>query len=322
MDNVQQPDVLGALLAMKSVELQSLRRLSLQKSSVSDADLAGALAGLPGLEMLDVSGSMFLRGDFLNALCDDGVVPRLRCLRMAGCGMHVESYRSAWEKVTAAGGRGLEELVVCGNVLGDSELRCLGGLKETLRYLDVRRCSDVTFDGVYHVGNVLRLETFKVGPVFGVGVEEVWDALSLSLSRRARSSVGDRDCDRDRLVNLELFGMEDAGGGADPQSPDPDRERLRFARLRMVSFMDTSVCWQRLGALRHVEYLNVSRSLPVSINAANGNEYYGAGLAYAVSVAGLAFPRLKTFKASNSSLPWHVVQAVLEGAPVGVDLNI
>lgn len=323
MDNVQQPDVLGALLAMKSVELQSLRRLSLQKSSVSDADLAGALAGLPGLEMLDVSGSMFLRGDFLNALCDDGVVPRLRCLRMAGCGMHVESYRSAWDKV-AAGGRGLEELVVCGNVLGDSELRCLGGLKETLRYLDVRRCSDVTFDGVYHVGNVLRLETFKVGPVFGVGVEEVWDALSLSLSRRARSSVGDRDRDRDRdrLVNLELFGMEDAGGGADPQSPDPDPERLRFARLRMVSFMDTSVCWQRLGALRHVEYLNVSRSLPVSINAANGNEYYGAGLAHAVSVAGLAFPRLKTFKASNSSLPWHVVQAVLEGAPVGVDLNI
>ena len=48
MDNVQQPDVLGALLAMKSVELQSLRRLSLQKSTVSDADLAGALAGASG----------------------------------------------------------------------------------------------------------------------------------------------------------------------------------------------------------------------------------------------------------------------------------
>ena len=318
MDNVQKPDVLGALLARKSVELRNLQLLSLQKSSISDADLAQAVGFLPNLRTLDVTGSMFLRGDFLNALSGMPHLCTLERLRMGGCGLHVESYRSAWAGVMARARR-LEELVVHGNVLGDEEVRCLRDVKGTLRYLDVRRCSDLTFDGVYFVARELRLETLKLGPVFGVdarrGVEEVWDVLSRHYNEGGKGSDRvegvdyDGDDERGPLRNLEVFGMEDGGVDSDA------RNRRMSHGLRMVSFMDTNVCWQRLRDLRNVEYLNVSRSLPVSIHPSQSNEFYSAGISHVIAVSGLEFPRLKTFKASNSSLPWPVVRAVLEGAP-------
>ena len=315
LDNVQKPDVIAELLALRAAELRNLRHLSLRKSSVSDDDLVHAVKGLPGLRTLDVSGCMFLRGDFLGALCG---LEELETLRLGGCGLHVASYHDEWEEVMRqAGARGrLKELVLTGNVVGDAEVRCLAHVKHTLRYLDVRRCSDVTFEAVYFIGReLLGLETLKVGPVFGVdarrGVDEVWDVLKRDVTRR--------------LLNLEVFGMEDGGsedGGSEERQEEEGsgKSATAFERgLRMVSFMDTNVCWRRLRALHRVEYLNVSRSLPVSITS-TGNDFYGAAMSHAVGT--FSFPLLKTFKASNSSLPWQVVRAVMDGAKGLVNLDL
>ena len=314
LDNVQRPDVIAELLDIKSAELQNLRHLSLQKSSISDDDLVYAIKALPGLHTLDVSGCMFLRGDFLEALSG---LKELEALRLGGCGLHMASYHDEWEVImrhAGASGR-LKELVLLGNVVGDAEVRCLAHVKDMLRYLDLRRCSDVTFEGVYFIARELRgLETLKLGPVFGVdarrGLDEVWKVLRRGGTRR--------------LVNLEVFGMEDGGSDEDAEEDAEgevdDQCAIALERgLRMVSFMDTNVCWRRLRALQHIEYLNVSRSLPVSV-ASTGNEFFGAALSY--SVIGFHFPRLKTLKASNSLLPWQVLRAVMEGAEGLANLDL
>lgn len=310
LDNMQRPDVISELLNLKVAELRNLRHLSLQKSSISDDDLVQAIEALPGLRTLDVSGCLFLRGDFLGTLLG---LKELETLRMGGCGLHMASYHDEWEAVMRHAGAccSLKELVLLGNVVGDAEVRCLGHVKDTLRYLDLRRCSDVTFEGVYFVGReLLGLETLKVGPVFGVdarrGLDEVWEVLRRGETRR--------------LVNLEVFGMEDGGSEVRGEEEGGDKSSIALERgLRMVSFMDTNVCWRRLRGLHQVEYLNVSRSLPVSVTS-TGNDFYGAAMSYAV--IGFDFPRLKTFKASNSSLPWHVVKAVMEGAKGLANLHL
>jgi hypothetical protein len=193
-------------------------------------------------------------------------------------------------------------------------VRCLVHVKGTLCYLDVRRCSDVTFDGVYFVGKEMTgLETLKIGPVFGInaqeGVDEVWKVLQAGTGRP---------------TNLEVFGMQDGGtsdamAGAEISGGGLQSTVFESA-LRMVSFMDTNIRWDRLRGLGHVEYLNVSRSLPVSFTSTSGGQFPRNHLPN--TPERLDFPRLKTFKASNSSLPWPVVQAVLEGAPGLVDLHL
>lgn len=283
LDNMQHMTSLSTLL-----RAQNLVSLSLEKSSVTDAALSEVLQQCSSLEVLNVQGCMFLRGEWIECLKH---TPRLKVLKMGGCGMDVSKYWN--DSIQYLGG--LETLVLMGNVVSDACIATLSQCK-ALRYVDIRKCSDVTYQSLYVLStSCVRIETLKVGPLFHCSLEEVWQAIPKFKALNALEIYGHGEKPSRSLADIL------------------DRDLWHMPHLKKLSLMDTYCDWSTLKALsiacgQTLEYINLSQTRPGDVArcaAWDLSEY-----------ADVSFPKLTCLKAIHSMLHLNVMNALIRSSPV------
>lgn len=267
---------------------QGLRELSLDHSNVTDSILGSVLEICTRLETLSVQGCMFLRGEWIESLRH---TPHVRTLKMGGCGMDLTRY---WSSDTSVLQKlcGLETLVLMGNGVSDE---CINVLSHclSLTYLDIRRCSDVTYHSLYTLSTFESLKTLKIGPLFHCSLDDIWQAIPKFKS----------------LCALEIYGQMDRPSSS--LADLLDRDLWHMPPLQKLSLMNTYYDWSTIKALsiacgQTLEYINLGQSRPGDVAQRQQ---------CTVEPLDATFPKLVCLKAVHSLLPLNAINALLISSP-------
>ena len=292
LDNMQHVESLSTL-----VHARNLVSLSLENSTVTDAGLIEVLQTCSNLENLNVQGCMFLRGEWIESL---KYTPRIRVLKMGGCGMDVTTYWNTGMLLES-----LETLVIMGNIVSDDCISAIiHGCKNTLVYVDVRKCSDVTYQSLYALSaSCRRIQTLKVGPLFHCSLEDVWQAIP-----RFKA-----------LDALEIYGHVDRPSRS--LADILDRDLWHMPPLKKLSLMDTHYDWDTMKALsiacgQTLEYLNLGQARPGDDFLLMSSSYMRCTSWNSFSeYTDVYFPKLVCLKAVHSLLHIHGMNALIQSSP-------
>lgn len=284
LDNIQHVTSLSTLL-----HADRLLELSLENSNVTDAILLRILPKFKSLQTLNVQGCMFLRGEWLDMLQHMSL---LEVLKVGGCGMDLTQYKD-WNKIFRSLSR-LRTIVLMGNILSDDCIKALGHCPD-LMYVDIRKCSDVTYESLYALSTLCPgIQTLKIGPLFHCSLDELWQMIPRFKSLRALEIYGHMERPFRSLADVL------------------DRDLWHMPPLEKLSLMDSYYDWSTVKALsiacgQSLEYLHIGHSRPGDIVRCCSRD--------AIEDTDVTFPKLKHLKGVYSILPLNAMIALISSCP-------
>lgn len=296
LDNMQR---IASLSALAPAMENCLLELSLQNSAVTDGMLLDVLPKLRLLRVLDLQGCLYLRGECIRGL---EYTRELQVLKLGACGMDLVGALDAWKAVIPAL-KELQVLNIMNNIVSDECLKELVGCKQ-LEYLDIRRCPDVTvYGGVYCLSRtLLRLETFKLGPLYHCSTDEIWQMIPRFKHVKA----------------LEIMGAVERH--ARPLTDVLETSMWHMPRLEKLSLMNSKFDWSTIKVLSiscgaTLEYLNLGRSQKKNAS------WWDQRLE--LQDTAITFPKLKVLKCNNNNdISLRLLNRLLAAAPSLEDLDL
>ena len=283
----------------------SLRKLTIDGSSVTDSMLSDLIPHLKCLHSLSLEFCTFIRGDFLMDL--GHVTNTLTELRIGRCGISLH-LNTAWARAIGSLEQ-LKELDIKGNNVVDETMKELGKLPN-LYHLDIGYSPELSSDGLYFLSkgkSARKLRVLKFGLISDFN-PEIWKIIP-------------------RFPALEA--LEIAFCHCQGQSralPDGMAASLwHLPALRKISLIGSDYDWSTIKLLsatcgESLEYLNISYGANhISLTTGPSSKWECAAFSQDDV---LYFPRLKTLKALASGISLRRLNKILDGSRNLEELDI
>ena len=289
LNGVRRIDSLDALVGATKLE-----EIHLDFSPVNDDMLVNVLPHFSSLKHLSLKGCMYLRGDVLQVLRGS----ELEVLEIAGCGIAFHLHQEWADHISHM--IYLKYLNMSGNHVVDSTMNQISSLAR-LEHLDVRNSPELSLSGLQYLskGNSAAvIQTLKFGKICDYEPREMWKIITRFKSLKALEIA---DC---RCHTRELM------------LPDSSAAALwHLPALEKLSLIGTDYDWPTLKLLSatcgdSLVYLNVGKTRTFQHAATRMFGHWQVD----ITEDCIYFPKLKTLKAINSSIPARILIKILQGA--------